>query len=257
VNSLQSTRDAIERPPWRADLTECQTAFLKTVMLHSGVFVGRQYAAFAGITHGQKVHDFIEKLLTRRLVTAIELGSTGRTRIFHHLRDDEYPRLVFGKGPNLTVRYFPDKLPIGYDRDHRRHVFMYLARHRGTFRVEGSRDDAERRAPSVRADDEAADRGAAGGAASARTASALRWNGKAAHAEGQSGARPTNRQTGEREAGDSDPAAHVLFASGDAWSAGKGDSGTGRTPGPGHDSALHALESGGARCGDSVARWSG
>jgi hypothetical protein len=32
-------------------------------MLHSGVFVGRQYAAFAGITHGQKVHDFIEKLL--------------------------------------------------------------------------------------------------------------------------------------------------------------------------------------------------
>jgi hypothetical protein len=34
-------------------------------MLHSGVFVGRQYAAFAGITHGQKVHDFIEKLLMR------------------------------------------------------------------------------------------------------------------------------------------------------------------------------------------------
>jgi hypothetical protein len=36
--------------------------------------------------------------------------------------------LVFGKRPNVTVRYFPDKLPIGYDRDHRRHVFMYLAR---------------------------------------------------------------------------------------------------------------------------------
>ena len=31
--------------------------------LHSGVFVGPQDAAFAGITHGQKVHDFIEKLL--------------------------------------------------------------------------------------------------------------------------------------------------------------------------------------------------
>jgi hypothetical protein len=39
-----------------------QAGFLATVMLHSGVFVGRQYAAFAGITHGQKVHDFIEKL---------------------------------------------------------------------------------------------------------------------------------------------------------------------------------------------------
>jgi hypothetical protein len=169
--------------------TELQARFLATVMLHSGVFVGRQYAAFAGITHGQKVHDFIDKLLVRKLVTPIELGTTGRTRIFHvhykplyaaigepdnrnrrrvtadraierlmildgvladrsftwlgcerekrryfkqhladRLRDDEYPRLVFGKRPNVTVRYFPDKLPIGYDRDHRRHVFMYLAR---------------------------------------------------------------------------------------------------------------------------------
>jgi hypothetical protein len=158
-------------------------------MLHAGVFVGRQYAGFAGITHGQKVHDFIENLLVRRLVTPIELGSTGRTRIFHvHykplyaaigepdnrnrrrvtvdraierlmvldavladqsvtwlgserekrryfrerlgdvLRDDEYPRLVFGERPNVTARYFTDKLPIGFDRDHRRHVFMYLAR---------------------------------------------------------------------------------------------------------------------------------
>ena len=47
---------------------------------------------------------------------------------------------------------------------------------------------------------------------------------------------------------------HVLFASGDAWRAREGDPGTGRTPGPGHDAALHALESGGARCRDSVAR---
>jgi hypothetical protein len=28
----------------------------------------------------------------------------------------------------VTVRYFPDKLPVGYDRDHRRHLFMNLAR---------------------------------------------------------------------------------------------------------------------------------
>jgi hypothetical protein len=170
-------------------LTERQTRFLITVMLHAGVFVGRQYAAFARITHGQKVHDFVQKLLLRRLVTPIELGSTGRTRIFHvhhkplyasigepdnrnrrrvtidrtierlmvldgvladpsltwlgserekrryfqqrlsdGLRDDEYPRLVFGQRPNVTVRYFSDKLPIGYDRNHRRHVFIYLAR---------------------------------------------------------------------------------------------------------------------------------
>jgi hypothetical protein len=136
-------------------------------MLHSGVFVGRQYAAFAGITHGQKVHDFIEELVARKFVTPIELGSTGRTKIFHvhhkplyaamgepdnrnrrrftidraierlmvldgvladrsvtwlgserekrryfkqrlgdSFRDDEYPRLVFGKTPNVTVRTF-------------------------------------------------------------------------------------------------------------------------------------------------------
>jgi hypothetical protein len=170
-------------------ITERQARFLVTVMLHSGVFVGRQYAAFAGITHGQKVHDFIVKLLVRRLVTPIELGSTGRTRIFHvhhkplyaaigepdnrnrrrvtidraierlmildgvladrsvawlgserakrryfrhrlgdRLRDDEYPRLVFGEKPNVTVRYFPDKLPIGYERDQYRYVFIYVAR---------------------------------------------------------------------------------------------------------------------------------
>jgi len=189
VESFQSTRDVLATASCPAGFTERQSAFLKTVMLHAGVFVGRQYAAFAGITHGQKVHDFIEKLLIRRLMIPIELGSTGRTRIFHvhhkplysaigepdnrnrrrvrieraierlmvldgvladrsvtwlgserekrryfkqclgdHLRDDEYPRLVFGKRPNVTVRYFPDKLPIGYDRDHRRRVFMYLAR---------------------------------------------------------------------------------------------------------------------------------
>ena len=35
--------------------TERQACFLVTVMSHSGVFVGRQYAALAGITHGHKM----------------------------------------------------------------------------------------------------------------------------------------------------------------------------------------------------------
>jgi hypothetical protein len=39
-----------------------------------------------------------------------------------------YPRLVFGKPPDVTIRYFPDKLPIGYDPERRRHMFLYLAR---------------------------------------------------------------------------------------------------------------------------------
>lgn len=182
----------------RLGVAERQARFLATVMLHSGVFVGRQCATFASITHGQKVHDFIEMLLARRFVTAIPLGSTGRTRIFHvrhkplysaigepdnrhrrrvtidraiecvmvldgvladrsvtwlgserekrryfnqrlgdRLRDDEYPRLGFGNRPNVTVRYFPDKLPIGYEPHQYRHVFIYVARNQSPmdFRV--------------------------------------------------------------------------------------------------------------------------
>jgi hypothetical protein len=178
-----------DRPLASFGLTDRQSRFLVTVMRHAGVFVGRQYAAFAGITQGQKVHDFIQTLLVRRLATAIELGTTGRTRIIHvhykplyaaigepdnrnrrrvtidrtihrlmildavladrsinwlgserekrryfeerlgdNLRDNEYPRLVFGKSPDVTIRYFPDKLPIGYEPERRRHVFLYLAR---------------------------------------------------------------------------------------------------------------------------------
>ena len=47
-------------------------------------------------------------------------------RLGTSLEMDEYPRLVFGTPPNTTVRYFPDKLPIGVDPDSRRHVFLYL-----------------------------------------------------------------------------------------------------------------------------------
>lgn len=169
-------------------VTQRQARFLVLVMIHSGVFMGRQYAAFAGITHGQKVHDFVERLLARGLATALRLGSSGRTRIFHvhhkpmyaaigepnnrhrkpvaigravermmlldavlaepglrwlgterdkqrhffmslreRLRPADYPRVVFGKAPDETIRYFPDKLPIGVDPDGRRHVFLYSA----------------------------------------------------------------------------------------------------------------------------------
>ena len=59
---------------------------------------------------------------------------------------------------------------------------------------------------------------------------------------------------GERQAGRAHPAAHVLFAPGDARRAGAGHPGTGGTSGPGDDAAVHAPESGGARRGDSVAR---
>ena len=42
------------------------------------------------------------------------------------LRLKELPHLVFGAGPDKTIRYFPDKLPIGVTGDGRTHVFLYL-----------------------------------------------------------------------------------------------------------------------------------
>lgn len=45
----------------------------------------------------------------------------------HHLPRHWYPHLTFGSDPDITTRYFPDKLPIGVPRDgSRRHVFLYL-----------------------------------------------------------------------------------------------------------------------------------
>jgi hypothetical protein len=47
----------------RFGLTDRQARFLVHVMAYSGVFLERQYCAFAGITHGQKTHDFVGKLV--------------------------------------------------------------------------------------------------------------------------------------------------------------------------------------------------
>ena len=46
--------------------TERQARFLLNVLLHSGVFIERQYCSFAGIVHGQKSTDFIKRLVDRR-----------------------------------------------------------------------------------------------------------------------------------------------------------------------------------------------
>lgn len=50
-------------------LTDRQAAFLVTVMLHSGVCLGRHYGAFAGIPYGRKTHDFYHHLITRGYAT--------------------------------------------------------------------------------------------------------------------------------------------------------------------------------------------
>ena len=167
--------------------TERQARFLVNVLLHSGVFLERQYCSSAGIVHGQKSTDFIKTLVERRFATPITTGKLHRGRMFHvhykplwaaigepdnrfrkptaqgrmiervmlldavlddreftwlgpsmdkrrhfirHLGDRlelrDYPHLLFGDGPEKTVRYFPDKLPIGMQPNADTHVFVYL-----------------------------------------------------------------------------------------------------------------------------------
>jgi hypothetical protein len=170
--------------------TERQARFLVLVLAHSGVFLERQYRAFAGIAHGQKTHDFLETLVGRGYAKAITPGALHRGRFYHvqykplyqvigdpdnrnrkpaelgrfverlmlldavlddptctwlgthhdkrtyfifrlhgrvpTLRDEYFPRLIFRRDDEESVRCFPDKLPIGVARDSQQHVFVYL-----------------------------------------------------------------------------------------------------------------------------------
>src|SRR6476646_10852546 len=63
--------------------TERQARFLVTVLLHSGVFLERQYCSFARIVHGQKSTDFITALVERRFATPVATGKLHRGRMFH------------------------------------------------------------------------------------------------------------------------------------------------------------------------------
>jgi hypothetical protein len=166
--------------------TERQAGFVVTVMLHSGVCLGRHYCTFSRITWGQKMHDFFRKLLDRGYATARKCGhntarlyhihhkplyeaigepdnrhrkpialpraverlmlldailaerrvqwlATEQDKVAHFMLTRQVPRrdlptLVF-RADNCgseTVRYFPDKLPIGLGPDRRTHIFMYL-----------------------------------------------------------------------------------------------------------------------------------
>jgi hypothetical protein len=59
-------------------LTERQAHFLVHVLVYAGVFVPRQYCAFAGIAHGRKSYDFVAKLVARRYAKLIETGALHR-----------------------------------------------------------------------------------------------------------------------------------------------------------------------------------
>lgn len=63
--------------------TPRQARFLVEVLIHSGVFVERQYCRFAGITHGQKTTDFLHRLIERGHARPIATGAPHRGRLFH------------------------------------------------------------------------------------------------------------------------------------------------------------------------------
>jgi hypothetical protein len=63
--------------------TPRQARFLVEVLIHSGVFVERQYCRFAGITHGQKTTDFLRRLVERGYARPIATGAPHRGRLFH------------------------------------------------------------------------------------------------------------------------------------------------------------------------------
>ena len=77
--SLQSLRDSIRQE--RVDavqsfgFTERQARFLVYVLVHSGVFLERQYRTCAHIAHGQKTHNFLAKLVGRGYAKAITPGA--------------------------------------------------------------------------------------------------------------------------------------------------------------------------------------
>jgi len=50
-------------------------------------------------------------------------------RLESRLETREYQHLMFGDGPDRTVRYFPDKFPIGVLPERDSHVFVYLVTH--------------------------------------------------------------------------------------------------------------------------------
>jgi hypothetical protein len=185
--------------PWRVEavqrfgFTERQARFLVHVLVHSGVFLERQYRLFSGFKHGHNTQRFLRTLIERKYATVITPGKLHTGRLYHvqfkplyeaigepdnrnrrpvalgrmierlmlldvvlgdknhtwlatekdklayfraveifgrKLDDGYYPRLVFGDGARKTIRYFPDKLPIGIElgSGRPRHVFVYLVR---------------------------------------------------------------------------------------------------------------------------------
>jgi hypothetical protein len=89
----------------RVGFTDRQARFLVTVMLHSGVFIERQYCRFADITHGQKSHDFIDRLVRRGFAREVRPGALHRGRLYHVHHKRLYT--LIGQTDNRNRRHAP------------------------------------------------------------------------------------------------------------------------------------------------------
>lgn len=78
----------------------------------------------------------VERLMVLDTVladTSLRWLATEREKLEHFsltmgniLRREEFPKLVFGAGDAVTVRYFPDRLPVGVEPGGNVYVFLYL-----------------------------------------------------------------------------------------------------------------------------------
>jgi hypothetical protein len=73
--------------------TERQARFLVTVLIHSGVFVPRQYRAFAGVAAADEAEALLRKLVGRDYATAATPGGPRRGRVFHVQYTPFYERI--------------------------------------------------------------------------------------------------------------------------------------------------------------------
>jgi hypothetical protein len=82
-----------------AGFTERQARFLVTVMLHSGVCLPRQYAAFAGIAYGHKTGAFFDRLVERRYASVCSCLHN-RARVYHVHRRALYRHIGEPESPH-------------------------------------------------------------------------------------------------------------------------------------------------------------
>jgi hypothetical protein len=91
--------------------TPRQAAFLVEVLIHSGVFVERQYCHFAAITHGQKTTDFLRRLVERGYARPIATGALHRGRLFHLHHKPMYAAIE--QADNRVIIYLTDRTDSG------------------------------------------------------------------------------------------------------------------------------------------------